>query len=55
MIGNALTEADKPQYQTSVVVGLQVNETQWFSSAGNAAWLDKQLVIARALANDTGQ
>lgn len=52
VIGNALTEADKAQYQTSVVVGLQLNETEWFSSAGNAAWLDNQLVIARALAND---
>ena len=52
VIGNALTEADKAQYQTSVVVGLQLNETEWFSSAGNAAWLDNQLVIARVLAND---
>jgi len=52
IVGNALTEGDKAQFQTSVVVGLQLNETEWFSSAGNAAWLDNQLVIANALAND---
>jgi len=49
VIGNALTRGDADG--VSVVVGLQLNDS-WFSNAGNAAWLDNELVIARALATD---
>jgi hypothetical protein len=52
IIEHALSETDKAQYRSAVVVGLQLNETEWFSSAGNAAWLDNQLIIAQTLAKE---
>jgi Domain of unknown function (DUF4434)/Domain of unknown function (DUF5109) len=39
----------------SIIVGLQLDESEWWTNAGNTTFLDKQLNIAQTLARDLVQ